>query len=146
MFHESRSLWATSGVPSGWLPDLHDAALCTGTGDICQLWLNGRLVVAALNTVVGETAQPVVITLDPAAGPAAATVFLGRMLFDGLDRGDSTYVFGSQTATWATDWLPTNRPSYRLTHFAGFKPRAQLLRLNELRKRWWINAPQTTTA
>lgn len=147
MYQESRSLLIPAGTPFGWLSDLQDATLCNGMADLCQLWLNGRLVAAALNSVTDETVQPLAISRGTVDSPyAVETVFLGQMLLDGLNRGDSKYVFGPRTADWARDWLPTSRPSYRITHFAGFKPRAQLLRLNELRKRWWSSIPQAAGA
>lgn len=146
MFQESRALLTPVNMPFGWLPDVFEAAVCTATADVCQLWVNGRLTVAAFNTVAGEAVHPVAIGSEANATSAAQTVFLGRMLFDGLDRGDSTYLFGPKTATWAADWLPASRPSQRLTHFAGFRPRAQLLRLNALCKRLWTGTPQAVRA
>lgn len=133
LFENSRNLLN----PSDWLSDVFEAALCSGTADVCQLLVGGQLAAAAFNVAAGETAQPVVIHVAPEFGAAAQAVFLGRMFFDGLDRGDTTYQFSRRTSFWAEDWLPTVCPSVRFTHFAGYRPRAQLLRLNELRKRWW---------
>ena len=145
-FEESRSLFALPEFAEPWWNDVLEAAICTGTADICQLWLNDRLIAAAFNTVADERVQPMAIGVNPNLGDAARTTFLGRMLLDGLDRGDGSYVFGVRTAEWAEEWLPTIRPSYRFTHFAGLQPQAQLLRLNELRKQWWRNLPQQTAA
>ncbi len=61
-------------------------------------------------------------------------------LFQGFARVDADAALeetGGPGAGGPADWLPVDRPSYRLTHFAGYKPRAQLLRFNEFRKRMW---------
>jgi CelD/BcsL family acetyltransferase involved in cellulose biosynthesis len=140
---EARAMLVSTGMSFPWFSDVVEAALCAGVADVCQLRVNGRLAAAAFNTVADETVQPLAIVFSPEIGPAARTVLMGRMLFDGLDRGDTTYLFGRRTAEWAEEWRPNLRPSERFTHFAGYRPRAQILRLNELRKRWWRGAAQT---
>lgn len=146
LLEESLPLLAGDVATANWLTDLQAASLCSATADICVLRVNGKPMAAALSTVAGETVAPIAIGMDAEAGDAVKTVLMGRLLLDGLDRGDSSYVFGPRTAAWAADWLTVNRPSYRFTHFAGFKPRAQLLRLNELRKQWWPAAPKSAAA
>ena len=122
---------------AAWLTDVQEASLCSGSADLCALRLNGRVIAAALCTITEETVIPIAIGVDPQQPDCAKTVFLGHLLIDGFDRGDTQYLFGPRTAELAMDWRPVSRTSYRYTHFAGFKPRAQLLRLNEFRKRWW---------
>jgi hypothetical protein len=119
---------------------MQTVSLCSGTADLCGLRVDGKLIAAALSTVASETVVSLAAGMTPDAGDAARTLLFGQMMLDGLDQGDSSYVFGPRTAAWAADWMPIQRPSYRFTHFAGYKPRAQLLRLNELRKRWWGTA------
>lgn len=136
LLEEALPALAHSG-DAAWLTDVLEAALCSGTADLCALRLNGRVIAAALSTVTDETVIPIAIRSDPQQPDCATTVLLGRLLLDGLDYGDTQYLFGPRTSAWAANWRPVSRTSYRYTHFAGFKPRAQLLRLNEFRKRWW---------
>jgi hypothetical protein len=136
LLDDALSLLAENDQNAGWLTDLHCGLLCSLLADVCVLKLDGRVVAAALNAVVGETVTPLAIQVQHERQHAARTVFLGQMFFDGMDRGDTSYLFGPRTSNWAVGWLPVERPSYRMTHFAGLKPRAQLLRLNEFRKRW----------
>lgn len=145
LLREALPLLTAETTSAEWLTDAHEAALCAGTADVSVLRLNGEAVGATFATVAGETAIPLAIGHDADAGDAAKTVLLGRMLFEGMDRGDAVYLFNPRTAAWAADWLPRPRPSYRCTHFAGLRPRAQLLRLNELRKRWWHGTTNTAT-
>jgi CelD/BcsL family acetyltransferase involved in cellulose biosynthesis len=140
LLEEALPLLASDVTSAAWLTDMQTASLCSGTSDICALRVDGKITAAALASVASETLVLIAAGMDGDAGDADKTMLFGQMMLDGLDRGDSSYVFGPRTAAWAADWMPIHRPSYRFTYFAGYKPRAQLLRLNELRKRWWSSA------
>lgn len=137
LLEDALPLLAENNKTADWLTEVHRALLCGIVADVCVLRIFGHVAAASISAVTGETVTPIAMQVRHELQGAAQTVFLGRMLFDGMDRGDMSYRFGPRTADWAADWLPTERPSYRLTHYAGYKPRAQLLRLNEIRKRWW---------
>jgi len=139
-------LLAGSDEAMAKLNEVHTSTLCANVSDICVLRINGHVAAAALNTVAGEIVTPLALNFHHTGNEAAKTVFFGRMLFDGLERGDGSYLFGPRTVNWTDGWLPVDLPSYRLTHFAGMKPRAQLLRLNELRKQWWQSPPKSAAA
>jgi hypothetical protein len=137
LLEDALPLLAENNESADWLTEVHRAALCGLAADVCVLRVGGHVAAAALNAVAAETVTPIAINVHRELPYAARIVFMGRMLFDGLDRGDTSCLFGPRTTTWSANWLPVERPSDRLTHFAKFKPRAQLLRLNELRKQWW---------
>jgi hypothetical protein len=136
LWHECKHLFERPQQSATWWSDVFAATLETQTADLCVLRNQGAPVAAMLNTVVDGRVLPLALGMAPGWGPEVETVCLGKMLLDSRKQGDATYLFGPRMRRFAESWPGTPRPSYRLTHFAPFAPRAQIMRFSTWRNSW----------
>ncbi len=116
-----------------FLRDVYETAAWDGSLR-AQVLHFGGVPSAALLSVASEAGVDVLAAgLLPGAAPELATILTGRMMFDGLTRGDRRFRFGPRVLNLTNDWPVQRTTSGRWTHFASWSPRAQLLRLAQLR-------------
>ncbi len=136
LWNECQQLFPQTQQNISWWSDVCEAAIETQTADLCLLRISGTPAAALLNTVVEGRVTTLALGSIPGAGPDIEALCFGHMLREGRERGDTTYLFGPQMRRFAENWPGAPRSSYRLTHFAPFVPRAQVLRFNTWRNSW----------
>jgi len=116
--------------------DAHEAAVHTGSLDLCLLRLDGRAIAFVYNYRRGGRLFGLRMGFDPAAASLGPGKVLQYLMFqDSFARGDEHFDMGVGSLAAKSHWLTSVATSYRLTCFAGASLRAQLLRL----KRWYID-------
>jgi len=118
-----------------FLREAHEAAVRTGSLDLCLLKLDGRPIAFVYNYRRGGRLFGLRMGFDPAAaglGPGKVLQYL--MFRDSFARGDEQFDMGVGSLAVKEHWATSVVTSYRLTCFAPAGLRAQLLRL----KRWYV--------
>jgi hypothetical protein len=106
------------------LRNVHAAAVEAGAADLSLLLLDGRPISGCYGYVSEGRLEIARIDADPAVGTAAMTALLGRIVRDGIERGDSDYTLTDVpekvSATWETSSRPTAQYScFRLCSLPG---------------------------
>lgn len=116
-----------------FLRDVYESAAWDG-GLRAQVLNFGGVPSAALFSVASQSGVDVLAAgLLPGAAPELATILTGRLMFDGLEAGERCFRFGPRVQGLTADWPAQRTMTGRWTHFASWSPRAQLLRLAQLR-------------
>ena len=130
---------SVAAARDNFLHELHTAAVDAGADDVNILYLGGKPVACAYNYHFNGTVDSAELAVDADFASAAGMVLMNRMLRDGMDRGDATFVFGPGHANLKRMWQTDAGYSFRYTHFALTAPRAQVLRLNHCVKQCFVD-------
>jgi CelD/BcsL family acetyltransferase involved in cellulose biosynthesis len=134
LWREAAGLWmGHDDTEREFLRDCYESAAWTGRLDYSALKLHGRTIGSLLAVAGPEQVEPLAAAFAPEHAEAARDVLVGRLLIDGLERGDRRFVFGPRQVELAAEWCPRKVQTTRWTHFAAFGARAQLLRLAQWR-------------
>ena len=114
---------------------LHEFAARNGTADLCLLSLNGRPLAGAYSLCNAGRLENLRIGWAADATRDAVEVLIGHLLRDGFEQGDRVFRFLPGARSGDNNWATHRETATRLTHYASFKPRVQLLRLG----RWFAD-------
>jgi CelD/BcsL family acetyltransferase involved in cellulose biosynthesis len=121
---------------AAFLRDAHEAAVRTGSLDLCLLTRDGRPIAFIYNYRRGGRLFGLRMGFDPEFGefgPGKVSQYL--MFKDSFERGDEHFDMGVGSLDAKKHWLTSVVTSFRLTCFSPATLRAQLLRL----KRWYVD-------
>ncbi|HLA84933.1 MAG TPA: GNAT family N-acetyltransferase [Thermoguttaceae bacterium] len=119
-----------------FLRDAHEAAVRSGSLDLCLLKLDGRPIAFIYNYRRGGRLFGLRMGFDPSAADLGPGKVLQYLMFrDSFARGDSHFDMGVGSLDAKAHWTTSLVTSYRLTCFASATLRTGLLRL----KRWYID-------
>jgi CelD/BcsL family acetyltransferase involved in cellulose biosynthesis len=120
---------------AAFLHDAHEAAVRTGSLDVCLLKLDGRPIAFVYNYHYRGRLFGLRMGFDPAAAPLGPGKVLQYLMFkDSFERGDTHFDMGVGSLDVKSHWLTSVATSFRLTCFASASLRTQVLRL----KRWYV--------
>lgn len=123
------------GSVAPFLREAHEAAVRTGSLDLCLLRLDGRPIAFVYNYHHRGRLFGLQMGFDPAAAALGPGKVLQYLMFqDSFARGDTHFDMGVGSLEAKSHWLTGVVTSYRLTCFGSASLRTQLLRL----KRWYV--------
>ena len=121
---------------AGFFLDTHRTAVRRGNLDMAVLLQNGRPVASAYGYVSGGHVDGIRLAVDPQAHSLTGSLFLARLVRDGLSRGDKQVILGAGADSLASRWRTTQLVTSRYTHFSAVVPRAQAMRVGYCLRSW----------
>lgn len=116
-----------------FLRDLYETAAWEGGLRAQVLYFKGIPSAALLSVASASGVDILAAGMLPGAAPELATILTGRLMFAEEAAGTSCFRFGPRVLGLTQAWPAQRTMSGRWTHFATWSPRAQLLRLAQLR-------------
>ena len=123
--------------------EVYVKSVWAGAADINLLYAGDQPVAAALNLHRSGLVENIQMVCAPKFPKHTITALMGRMLRDGFERGDTSFLFNPRDSYSLTDWQTSSVRSYRYTHFARIVPKAQMLRLKHCVGAWINGSSQT---
>lgn len=134
LFLDCLTLLANDSRERDFLLDAATSAASVAAADLAVVLRDDRPVAAAFGVMAHGRTDWVAAGASDDASEMERSMLFGGLTTDGVKRGDRTYTFGPRTTDLAGDWALDWTVTRRITHYAQWGGRAQLLRLRHARQ------------